>query len=42
MILAAGAIGSPHLLLLSGVGPAAQLREHGVGVVLDRAGIGKN
>src|SRR6201995_744688 len=36
IILAAGAIGSPHLLLLSGVGPAAQLREHGIPIVLDR------
>jgi choline dehydrogenase-like flavoprotein len=42
IILAAGAIGSPHLLLLSGVGPAAQLREHGIPVVLDRPGVGEN
>jgi choline dehydrogenase-like flavoprotein len=42
VILAAGAIGSPHLLLLSGVGPAAHLREHGIDVVLDRAGVGQN
>jgi choline dehydrogenase len=42
IILAAGAIGSPHLLLLSGVGPAAQLREHGIPVVLDRPGVGDN
>jgi choline dehydrogenase len=42
IILAAGAIGSPHLLLLSGVGPAAQLHEHGVPVVLDRPGVGEN
>ena len=42
VILAAGAVGSPHLLLLSGVGPAAQLQRHGVGVVLDRDGVGKN
>jgi len=42
VILAAGAIGSPHLLLLSGVGPAAQLRRHGIDVVLDRAGVGQN
>src|SRR3974390_3160602 len=33
--LAAGSIGSPHRLLLSGVGPAAQLREHGIAIVLD-------
>jgi choline dehydrogenase-like flavoprotein len=42
VILAAGAIGSPHLLLLSGVGPAAQLREHGIPIVLDRPGVGDN
>jgi len=42
IILAAGSIGSPHLLLLSGVGPAAQLRQHDLPVVLDRAGVGEN
>lgn len=42
VILAAGAIGSPHLLLLSGVGPAANLREHGIEVVLDKPGVGEN
>jgi choline dehydrogenase len=42
IILAAGSIGSPHLLLLSGVGPAAQLREHGIPVVHDLAGVGEN
>jgi choline dehydrogenase len=42
VILAAGAIGSPQILMLSGVGPAAQLREHGVPMVLDRAGVGEN
>jgi choline dehydrogenase len=42
VILAAGSIGSPHLLLLSGIGPAAHLQEHGVPVVLDRPGVGKN
>jgi choline dehydrogenase len=42
IILAAGAIGSPHLLLLSGLGPAAQLREHGIPIVLDRSGVGDN
>jgi choline dehydrogenase len=42
IILAAGAIGSPHLLMLSGVGPAGQLRDHGIAVVLDRAGVGEN
>jgi choline dehydrogenase-like flavoprotein len=42
IILAAGAIGSPQLMLLSGVGPAAQLRDHGIPVVLDRPGVGDN
>jgi choline dehydrogenase len=42
IILAAGAIGSPHLLMLSGVGPAVQLRDHGIAVVCDRAGVGEN
>jgi len=42
IILAAGSIGSPHLLLLSGIGPAAQLGEHGIPIVLDRPGVGKN
>jgi len=42
VVLAAGSIGSPHLLMLSGVGPAARLQEHGVAVVLDRSGVGAN
>jgi choline dehydrogenase len=42
VILAAGAIGSPQLLLLSGVGPAAHLREVGVDVVHDLPGVGAN
>jgi len=42
VILAAGAIGSPQILLLSGVGPAARAQEHGVPVVLDKAGVGEN
>jgi choline dehydrogenase-like flavoprotein len=42
VILAAGSIGSPHLLLLSGVGPAGHLQEHGIPVVIDRPGVGKN
>ncbi len=42
LVLSAGAIGSPHLLMLSGIGPAAHLREHGIAVVRDVAGIGAN
>jgi choline dehydrogenase-like flavoprotein len=42
VILAAGAIGSPHLLMLSGVGPAAQLSRFGIPVVLDKPGVGAN
>lgn len=42
VILAAGAIGSPQLLLLSGIGPAEELQRHGIAVALDRPGVGKN
>jgi choline dehydrogenase-like flavoprotein len=42
VILAAGSIGSIQALLLSGVGPAAQLCEHGIPVVLDKPGVGEN
>ncbi len=42
VLLAAGAIGSPHLLLLSGVGPADELRAAGVPVLADVPGVGKN
>jgi choline dehydrogenase len=42
VILAAGAIASPQLLLLSGVGPAEHLRQHGIAVALDRPGVGAN
>ena len=42
VILSAGSIGSTQLLLLSGIGPAAQLREHGIEVVADRPGVGAN
>ncbi len=42
VILSAGAIGSPHLLMLSGVGPAAQLSQHGIPVLLDKPGVGQN
>jgi len=42
VVLAGGAINSPQLLLLSGIGPAAELRTLGVRVVLDLPGVGKN
>ena len=41
-ILAAGAINSPQLLQLSGVGPAGLLREHGVTVAHELPGVGEN
>lgn len=42
VILAASSINSPKLLMLSGVGPAAHLAEHGIDVVADRPGVGQN
>ena len=42
VILAAGAVGSPKLLLLSGIGPADELRALGVPVVHDLPGVGRN
>ena len=42
VVLCGGAIGSPHLLLLSGVGPAAHLEAMGVDVVCGLPGIGRN
>jgi choline dehydrogenase len=40
--LAAGSIGSPQIMMLSGVGPAQQLQELGIPVVVDRPGVGAN
>lgn len=42
VILCAGAIGSPHLLQRSGIGPADWLEAAGVDTVLDRQGVGRN
>jgi choline dehydrogenase len=42
VILSAGAIGSPQILMNSGVGPAEHLREHGIDVVHDKPGVGGN
>lgn len=42
IICCAGAINSPQLLQLSGVGPAAHLQDHGIDVVADLPGVGAN
>ncbi len=42
IVLAAGAIGSPHILQLSGIGPGALLREHSIDVVHESPGVGEN
>jgi choline dehydrogenase len=42
VILAGGAVNSPQLLQLSGVGPAALLQEYGIPVVADVPGVGEN
>ncbi|TCJ30983.1 GMC family oxidoreductase [Parafrankia sp. BMG5.11] len=42
VVLSAGAIASPKLLMLSGVGPADHLRGHGINVVADVPGVGRN
>jgi len=42
IILSAGAIGSPHLLMLSGIGPADNLKQFGIPVLHDLPGVGQN
>ena len=42
VLLSAGAVNSPQLLQLSGIGPAALLQEHGIAVLQDSPGVGAN
>ena len=42
VVLCGGAINSPHLLMLSGIGPSAQLAEHGIDGKVELAGVGAN
>ena len=42
VILSAGSINTPKLLMLSGIGPAGHLRDHGIAQVADRPGVGAN
>ncbi len=42
VVLSAGAFGSPHILQLSGIGPAQHLQDKGVDVVLDKPEVGSN
>ncbi len=42
VVLTAGTLRSPQLLMLSGIGPAAHLRQHGIEVVHDLPGVGEN
>ena len=42
IILSGGAFNSPHILMVSGIGPKAHLEEHGVSIVHDLPGVGQN
>ena len=42
VILCAGAVGTPHILLLSGVGPRNQLATHGIECIVDSPGVGQH
>ena len=42
IVLSAGVIESPKILMLSGIGPADALKKHGIGVLMDLAGVGSN
>jgi choline dehydrogenase len=42
IVLCGGTLNSPKLLMLSGIGPAAHLAEHGIGVVVNLPGVGQN
>lgn len=42
VIIACGAVHTPHLLKLSGVGPKEELTQHGIKVIKDLPGVGKN
>ena len=42
IVLSAGAVASPQMLMLSGIGPGAHLREHGIDVRVDLPGVGQN
>ena len=42
VVLCAGSIHTPQILALSGIGPGAQLREHGIPVVADLPAVGQN
>jgi choline dehydrogenase-like flavoprotein len=42
VILSSGTVGSPKTLMLSGIGPAAELNYHSISLILDVAGVGQN